>query len=47
MKSLELKFLWELKNFAKANGGKSLSNDFLEYLRIIQHLAIPFKALRL
>lgn len=29
MKSLELKFLWELKNFAKANGGKLLSDDFL------------------
>lgn len=29
MKSLELKFFWEMRNFAKANGGKFLGDQFL------------------
>jgi hypothetical protein len=29
MKSLELKFFWDMKRFAKSKGGKLLSQDFL------------------
>jgi hypothetical protein len=29
MRSLELKLFWEMRNFAKANGGKLLSDQFL------------------
>jgi len=29
MRSLELKLFWEMRTFAKANGGKLLSDQFL------------------
>ena len=29
MKSLELKLFWEMRTFAKAKGGKLLSDEFL------------------